>query len=179
MRKILFLSVLLVVIFGVRAPVYATKISCDMQNLGGDIWLCGYTVNNDTLTDPIMEFKIYFEYGLYQGLWVESTVSDWTVQVLDPGYDTTTGPYSGYYDAIADDTGISPGNKLSGFQLSFEWLGVFGSPVEQTFDVYGENLTSLGSGQTTSTVVPEPGTLMLLCSGLLCLANIRRKPGAK
>jgi hypothetical protein len=173
MKKSLFLSALLVLLVSIPISVPATTISYDVQNLGGTVWQYSYTVSNDTLSVPIEEFTIYFENGLYQALWVDSAVSGWTEQVIEPWFPNN----SGFYDAIASGAGIGPGETMGGFQVSFEWL-TFGAPMPQPFEVYDTGLAFLDSGTTTPSVVPEPGTLMLLCSGLLCLAGIRRKSWA-
>jgi hypothetical protein len=58
------------------------------------------------------------------------------------------------------------------FTVSFEWLAS-GTPGAQTFEVYDFNFDTVASGQTAP--VPEPATFILVGSGLLGLAGLRKK----
>lgn len=177
MKKMFLVFLILCMLICGNNVARATTIFYDVSYLGSNLWQYNYAVVNDTLSDPITEFMIYFDYGLYQGLQVDSSVAGWTAQVVEPWFDITGGN-DGFYDAIGAG-GIAPGDSLSGFLVSFEWLGIgdFAVPGEQRFEAFGDNLAFLDSGLTTPTKnasVPEPGTLTLVGFGVICAAWLRR-----
>lgn len=171
--KSLLVSFLL--ILGITSPSYATSILFNTTDLGGGTWEYEYTVTNDTLLTDIEEFTVFFEYGLYDNLIVTTP--------LTPGWDELTAnpvlifgsPNDGFYDALALGLGIAPGNTASGFSVSFNWSGA-GTPGSQPFDIV-DTLTflTIASGITTSSSgapIPEPGTLMLLGSGITGITGL-------
>jgi hypothetical protein len=147
----------------------ATTISYDLTSLGGNIWQYNYTVTNDSMSEPITEFWIRYDYGLYDVLQIESAVTGWAQQSSDPLF-SGTGPQDGYYFAIASGPGIADGDSVGGFSVSFVYYGIgdFATPGEQWFDVY-TNQVYVDSGWTIASVspVPEPAVFILLCSGIL------------
>lgn len=175
MKKILFLTIMLGILITMVNRVNATIITYDLTNLGGNRWEYSYSVTNDSMSSPIEEFTIYFDLELYENLLVGNTLNDWDAIVVQPDPEPDF-EADGFYDALALLTGIAPGETVSGFTVSFDWL-VTGLPGYQFFEVVDpSNLEALDSGWTvTTTSVPEPGTLLLLGSGLLGLIGIGKR----
>jgi len=168
MKKALFLTIMIGILFTMVNGVYATTILYDLSNLGGKRWEYTYSVTNDSLSSSIEEFTIYFNFGLYNNLIVGNTPADWDAIVTQP--DSILG--DGFYDAFLAE-GIASGATVSGFSVSFDWL-VAGIPGSQFFEVVNTSTFNfLDSGNTTP--VPEPGTLLLLGSGLIGLIGIGKR----
>lgn len=78
----------------------------------------------------------------------------------------------GYYDALTLADAIDIGETVSGFTVSFDWLGE-GQPGSQYYEVVDPVIyETIADGWT----VPEPGTVVLL--GLGCLLTVRRRADA-
>jgi len=170
MKRILLLTIMIGIFVTMVNGVYATTILYDLSNLGGLRWEYTYSVTNDSLSSSIDEFTIYFNPGLYDNLIVGNTPADWDPLITQPDPFLVS---DGFYDALALVTGIAPGATVSGFSVSFDWL-VAGIPGSQFFEVVNPpTFVVLDSGNTTP--VPEPGTLLLLGSGLIGLIGIGKK----
>jgi hypothetical protein len=173
MKRDLLLVMMMVVILIMGNQVYATTITYDLANLGGNRWEYTYSVANDSLISAIEEFTIYFNLGSYDNLTVGSTPADWDAIRFNPDPDI---PDDGAYDALALFQGIASGSSLGGFSVSFDWL-VAGIPGSQPFDVVNPSPWGvLDSGWTVpSTPVPEPGTLLLLGPTLIGLIGFGKR----
>ena len=145
-----------------------TKIQYEATGLGSGRWQYSYGVSNISLTEAIEEFTIWFDFGLYDNLAIETSdppAGDWDELVIQP--EQVLGD-DGYYDALTLGLGIDIGETESGFTVSFEWLGV-GQPGSQFYEIIDpDTFETIDSGYT----IPEPGTLLLLGLGS---AVFRRK----
>jgi hypothetical protein len=155
--------------------VRATTIPFDLLNVAGNRYEYIYTVVNDTLPIAIDEFTIFFPLGLYDNLEVARPMAGWDEITVNP--ELILGiPIDGFYDALALVSGVPPGASVSGFSVAFDWLGA-GIPGAQRFEVVDPaTFAVLDSGVTG---IPEPGSLLLLVSGVLGLASVLLRTSAR
>ncbi|MBN2271061.1 MAG: PEP-CTERM sorting domain-containing protein [Sedimentisphaerales bacterium] len=157
-----------ILVFLLTATAFASldaTIIYQTGDLGGGRWQYTYEVTNNSLTVPIKEFTVWFDYDLYTNLAVETptTPPDWNQLVLQPEPVLLD---DGAYDAKTLDAGLSIGQTLAGFSVSFDWAGI-GEPGPQPYDIIDpQTFQTIDSGIT---VIPEPATLLLLGLGGLIL----------
>jgi hypothetical protein len=125
-------------------------------------------VKNISLAESIEEFTIWFDYGKYDNLAIETLdppASNWDEIVWQPE------PFlgdDGGYDALATGLNIGVGESVKGFAVSFDWSGT-GAPGSQYYEIINpENFSTIESGWTT----PEPAAVFLLGLGSVLM---RRK----
>ena len=161
-----------ILVFLLTATAFASldaTIIYQSSDLGGGRWQYTYEVTNNSLTVPIEEFTIWFDYDLYTNLAVETpaTPSGWDQLVLQPEPVLLD---DGAYDAKTLDAGISLAQTLAGFSVSFDWAGI-GEPGPQPYDIIDpQTFETIDSGTT----VPEPATLLLLGLGGVILQRRRK-----
>jgi hypothetical protein len=158
-------------------PARGATIWYEASRIGDGLWQYDYTVHNDTLNDFITEFSITFEPVLYADLSTpDLSSSNWIQQVWEPSANLFA---NGYYFAFAPDGfGIGPQSVEDGFSVSFLWLGAMDPPGEQWFEVSYALSGGRESGWTMpGSAVPEPGTFLLLASGILALVGCRKRSG--
>ena len=133
-------------------------------------WKYTYDVYNISLQADIDEFTVWFGIGLYDNLAIETLdppASNWDEIVWDPE------PFlddDGGYDALATGLNIEIGEHVSGFAVSFDWLGT-GDPGSQFYEIIDpDTLGTIDSAWT----VPEPATLLLFTFGGFILLKKRR-----
>ena len=145
-----------------------SRIWYDADELTPGRWQYTYEAANMSLTGPIEEFTIWFEYGLYDNLAVETAspmADNWDEIVMQP---EPVLEDDGAYDAKALGVGIGVGQSVGGFAVSFDWLGD-GQPGSQLYEIIDPaTFETIDSGMT----IPEPATLILLGLGV---AVIRRR----
>ena len=117
------------------------------------------------MTCAIEEFTIWFDYGLYDNLAIETPDPpgwDWDEIVVQPEPIIED---DGYYDALALGIGIEQGQTVGVFAVSFDWLGM-DEPGPQFYEIIDPlSFETIDSGFT----IPEPGTVLLLGLGILAL----------
>ena len=162
------------ILLSMAAPLSASPIFYEITNIGGDRWQYDYTLGNDT-TALIDSFTIFFALDTFANLTLVSSPTNWDSLVADPDPNL---PDDGFFDTYdLDFLGINPGESLSGFSVSFDFLGI-GTPGSQAFDAnpFGNvisGFTQLAPGDPIS--VPEPDTWFLLSAGLAVLLLRRRQ----
>jgi len=130
-------------------------------------WQYTYDVKNISLTVPIEEFTIWFDFGLYDNLAIETPdppASNWSEIVIQP---EPVLQDDGAYDAKALRLrwGVGIVQTVSGFAVSFDWLGE-GEPGSQFYEIIDPvTYQTIDSGYT----IPEPATILLLGLGGLVL----------
>lgn len=154
----------------------AAVITYHSSNNGGTNWSYNYTVAATGTGSAIDEFTIYFDPLLYQNLVLQTTPISWDTIVIQPDAGLVA---SGFLDGLALVAGLAPGAAVSGFSVSFEYLGN-GAPGAQPFDIVDPNtFATISQGTTQSAVaeVPEPGAAWLLALPLLFLFLSRTRRG--
>ncbi|MGA2322722.1 MAG: hypothetical protein ABSG22_02635 [Sedimentisphaerales bacterium] len=142
----------------------ATSIEYGLDNLGGSRYEYEYKITNDTLAMQIKEFTIWFDVDLYDNLDIttqQPLKGNWNEIILqDTGFGVPIG-----YDGLAQNVGILSTETLSGFSVSFDWLGT-GTPNSQFFEIIDPvTFRTIDSGFTKP--IPEPAALMLISLGYL------------
>lgn len=177
MKKFVFSGFFVLSLLFVSNNSNATTINYELNDLGGSNWEYVYSVYNDTLFQDIEEFTIFFDYGLYSNLSVTGAPIDWDPIVVEP-QEILGFPESGFYDALALSFGVVPGDSFGGFSVSFDWLGA-DAPGPQYFEIINPvDFTAIDSGMTSAapaSSVPEPGTILLVGTGLAGLVGIRKR----
>ena len=156
--------VFVVVLFVGISICYAqnSQIAYTATDLGGGSWEYNYSVTNLGLSQPIRSFTVWFDYGICSNLMITTTDppgADWDEMIFPEDDVLHDGPG---YDALALSGGIPLGQTVSGFSVTFDWLGLDepGSQFYQIFDP-DNNFALIAEGTT----VPEPATSLLALIG--------------
>ncbi len=168
-RLILIAAVLCV------AQAKAAVITYQATHVSDSTWRYDYTVSNDgAITSEIRLFDILFDPAFYSELSL-SIVSDaalapaWNQVILASGIGVPAA-----FDALATGIGIGNGQAVSGFAVTFTWLGTNPpGPGAQNFEIYSPSTFAL-LGTGTTSAVPAPAALWLLGTGLLA-AGLRAR----
>lgn len=172
------ISLLFVLLGSLGCPLssYAISVQYSLSSLGGDNYRYDYTLTNDGSLGagiPLELLDINFDPALYQESSLNivsspSLSSDWDQNILG-----SAPAIPAAFDIYALSGGLADGASLGGFSVEFTWLGGPSGPGAQSFDVFDPaTFAWLESG--TTTVVPLPGSIWLMLSGLLGLVRWRQ-----
>ena len=166
MRNNIIGAIVFVCLFA--APIFGdsdTQIRYQIIDFGSGRWQYTYDVYNISLTEEISEFTIWFDFGLYDNLAIETPdppANSWDEVIWDP---EPLLEDDGGYDALAEILSIDVGQNVSGFAVSFDWLGT-GMPSSQFYEIIDpDTFETIEYGYT----VPEPMTLLLFGLGCMLL----------
>ena len=139
-----------------------------VDNLGAGRWQYQYKVTNNNLSDPIKEVTIWFGYGSYANLSVNTPnppAGSWSELVVQP---EPVIKDDGFYDTLTLGSGISAGQSAGLFSVTFDWRGT-GTPGAQFYEVVNPvTYQTIASGYTA----PEPGSVLLLGFGAVWTRRI-------
>jgi hypothetical protein len=165
-RQIFAAAVFVFSLTAIGFGVPKTEIRYQTSDLGSGRWQYSYDVTNISLTAPIEEFTLWFDFGLYKNLAIQTLdppASNWSEIVIQP---EPVLQDDGAYDAKTLNLGIGIGQTVSGFAVSFDWLGDAVMPGPQFYEIIDPvTYQTIDSGYT----VPEPATVLLLALGGLVL----------
>ncbi len=166
--------------FSIAPPLQGSiEISYFLEDLGdleASRWKATYEVFNSDGSLEVNWLTVYFDYGFYDDLLIEtpSPLADhWDENFQNPQFFDPL-PVRGFYDLEARSGGIGPGQSLTGFAVSFGWLGEGVPDRPQYFEIFDNSFNVLSDGYAI--YIPEPATLLLLAVGT-CLTSrrIRRR----
>jgi len=180
MKKGLLFIFPFIILLSMVIPAGAAQISYTLSELGGGSWEYSYTITNNNINSGLYWFDIYFpelsgtESFNYSSI-TETANPDptnWSALVFEP----SALDLGGIYDVLALNTPLALNSSLGGFNVSFTYAGNAASGA-QYFEIYDLDLNVLETGYTAAgaSPVPEPGTMMLMGSGMLGLIGLRRK----
>jgi hypothetical protein len=132
-----------------------------VDDLGAERWQYTYELANHNLPEPVKEVTIWFDYGLYANLSINTPnppAGSWSEMVVQP---EPVFKDDGFYDTLALGSGISAGQSAGLFSVTFDWRGT-GTPGPQFYEIVNPvTYQTIASGYTA----PEPGTVVLLGLG--------------
>ena len=158
----------------------ATTVFYTAESISGSDWRYQYTIDNNTLTQNIDQFTIYFDRTLFTNLAVQSSPLNWDSLVIQLDNEI---PADGYFDSLSLIEGIAPGSLLSGFSVIFTYLGS-NTPGSQPFDIVDASFNIIDSGVSTESMpspVPEPKAYILLLTGfgLIYFTILKRRRNSR
>ena len=188
-----YLVILATLLFAVCLTQTATAALIDVDYtatfLGGDQWRYDYAVTNNS-DAGIYVLNLNYDANSYGFDWVfddpeEAVMYDsdfmaapdgWASVALAGSIPNGLIPHTLMF--YTDDAPIGLLGTLDMFSVTFSWFGS-GDPGSQYFQAYDANWGFIGDGNTSigndTPVVPEPGTLALLGTGIIGLVAYCRR----
>ena len=168
MKKRFFVFFVCLLVISFSSQAFAAVISYELTDLGSGSFQYTYTMENNTLNEPLKLFTVWFDESRYSNLVITSPTSinsRWDQIILQSsGFGVPLG-----YDASALSDGIAAGQTETGFAVKFDWLGM-DLPGPQYYEVFDPvSFDVLEQGYT----IPEPATVMLITLGSTLL--LRKK----
>ncbi len=194
MKKFMIIMLAGMILVGMATTASATHLRYSVAGSMPPAYTLNFTVQNDTLTDPIQWLSIYFG-QTSDGLNFTQTESFSNFIPDSNGVSLPSGWFSysfepsaidnpGIYNSDAIGSGIVSGGSFGGFTVSFTMQP--GGTFDRLYYQVGTINQATGDYSTTDTgytelqggsSVPEPSTFLLLGAGLGGLIFIRRKMG--
>lgn len=160
-------------------PAAAAPILFTVEQVDGAHWRYEYYADDPANVWSLLSgFTVYFDQELYGAILTTTAPADWDLFVAQPSRATENDPNAfpapGIFDALASADGPVP----APFVVDFTWLGA-GTPGSQPYSIYFLDPFALNeSGMTEPLMpdpIPEPGTVILLATGLAGAALRRRR----
>ncbi|MDH4028173.1 MAG: PEP-CTERM sorting domain-containing protein [Nitrospirota bacterium] len=166
----------------------AYAIPCDSGGVSGSVKCQDGLKKNDLLSDPLTVNTESF-FGFTDWIWLEKYDADnggletnfdfdWTVIPEDNEWPNDKGTWSfsgSVWDIYEDVMILVKGGNNEKIYFSGYLLDNSTKPTSGTWDVGNKELSHLTLYARGNTPVPEPGTIMLLGSGLVGVAALGRK----
>lgn len=167
------------VIFLSVPTLASVHISFTLEDAGAGRWDAVYEVENVGLPASIQQFSIWFDRDLYQNLSINTPSflnTDWDERFFAALIIPPLEPSDGFYDALALGEGVSLGQSIKGFTISFDWRGEGVPVLGQPYEIYDPQYLQSPLYEGITTYLPEPGTLLLLVTGsVLAIKNQYRQ----
>lgn len=153
----------------------AVIVQSELVSLGGNTYQYNYTITNDDIVSGFDELSVYFDAASYENLTVVASHADWDSAALPATIFLPYVNHPGVFDTIALAQPLGLGETISGFSVSFDWIGA-GLPGVQNFDAIDlATYEVLQSGTTTVSAVPVPAALPMLTTALAGLVALRQR----
>lgn len=139
----------------------AAVVHTDYTIVSGTRWMVDITVVNDG-APPATISNFTVDFPDFTNLELVSSPATWDTIVVQPDPSL---PDDGFLDSLAIDPGdaLTLGESIAGFRMLFDYDGV---PHGAPFVISDSSFTPLFFGTTVVTVMPEPGSALLLALGL-------------
>ena len=150
----------------------AASVEYTLTDLGGNTWRYDFVLVNSPAAPSFDEFTVFFPGDKYSSIALMSSAAGWDPLVIqpDPGI-----PADGYFDGLRIAGAMPGGSVATGFALTFSYVAGM-RPGRQRFDLIdSSSFTTVYSGTTVATSVPEPQTHLMLALGLGLMGALQKR----